>query len=317
MRLIALREEGRNPLRRSNSAKFILAVGLALAPLSLSSSCFAQVIIATVNNDPITNIDVEQRMKMLRVFKKANSQEAALQSVVDDRIKSNEADKYKLKPTESDINHQITQAAARMKVDPNALVGELQRAGVSPDHIKNHFSAEFSFSLLVQALNKGIEASEVQVRQEMAKEGSKATAATEYTVRQIILPLLGNATAATVDARKHVADDIRSRFTDCDTGVPMARSMPDVVVKNPITRNSMQISDGMRQVLEKTPVGHVTQAERSPSGIEMLALCGKNSVKDDATARQAIAQRLLSAHYDKEEERMLKEIRTHYVIKKR
>jgi len=317
MRLIALREEGRNPLRRSNSAKFILAAGLAFAPLGLSSACFAQTIIATVNNDPITNVDVEQRMKMLRVFKKASTQEAALQSVVDDRIKSNEADKYKLKPTESDINHEITQFAARMKIDPNALVGELQRAGVSPDHIKSHFSAEFSFTLLVQALNKGIEASEIEVRQEMAKEGSKATAATEYTVRQIILPLLGTATPATVESRKRVADDIRSKFTDCDTGVPMARSMEDVVVKNPITRNSMQISDGMRQVLEKTPVGHVTQAERSPSGIEMLALCGKNSVKDDSTARQAIAQRLLSAHYDKEEERMLKEVRSHYVIKKR
>jgi len=307
----------RNLLRRFNSARLVLAASLALVLSGFAVPCLAQTIIATVNNDPITNIDVEQRTKMLRVFKKTATPEAALQSVVDDRVKANEAEKYKLKPTDADINHEITQAAAKMKVDPNALLGELQRAGVSPDHIKAHFSAEFAFSLLVQALNKGVEASEIQVQQEMSKEGGKATAATEYTVRQIILPLLGTATPAIVEARKRVAEDIRSKFTDCDTGVPMARSMEDVVVKNPITRTSLQISDGMRQVLEKTPTGRVTQPERSAAGIEMLALCSKNSVKDDTSARQAIAQKILSAHYEREEERMLKETRTHYVIKKK
>jgi len=316
MRLIVFRQDRKN-LRRFAKLRFVFAASLALAPFGIATPCLAQAIIATVNNDPITNIDVEQRMKLLRVLRKPSSQDAALQSMIDDRIKAGEAEKYKIKPSEADVNHEITQVAAQMKIDPNALVGELQRAGVSPDHIKAHFGADFAFSLLVQALNKGVEASEVEVQHEMSKEGSKAVAATEYSVRQIILPLLGNAAPAVVEARKRVAEDIRNRFTDCDTGVPMARSMEDVVVKNPITRTSLQISDGMRQVLEKTPMGHVTQPERTASGIEMLALCSKGTVKDDTTARQAIAQKILSAHYDKEEERMLKDVRTHYVVKKK
>ena len=73
-------------------------------------------------------------------------------------------------------------------MQPEALMAALQHAGVSQDHIKAYFRAELGFSILVQALNKGVEASETQVREELAKEGGKA-AGTAYTVQQIIFTL--------------------------------------------------------------------------------------------------------------------------------
>jgi peptide/nickel transport system permease protein len=73
-----------------------------------------------------------------------------------------------------------------MKLAPDALVGALQHAGVTPDHFKAHFRADIAFNALVQALNKGVEASEEQVRAELAKQGGKAASGTAYTVRQII-----------------------------------------------------------------------------------------------------------------------------------
>ena len=158
---------------------------LAFAPLEKVQ---AQVITTTVNNEPITNIDIEQRIKLLRVLRKPATPETALDSLIDDHVKSSEARKYNVKPTDADVSHEIVRLAGDMKIDPNALAAELEHAGVYPDHYKAYFGTQFAFSLLVQALNKGIEASETEVRAELAKEGGKAAAGAEYTVRQIILP---------------------------------------------------------------------------------------------------------------------------------
>ncbi len=298
----------------STTLSAVLLFGSAVFTLDTAS---AQAIIATVNNDPITNVDVEQSAKMLRVLRKPSTPEAAMESVINDRVKKSEADKYKVKPSDADVSHELVRVAGEMKVDPNALAAEFQRAGVTSDQLKSHFGADFAFGLLVQALNKGVEASEVEVRNELAKEGGKSAAGTEYSVRQIVLPLLGNAPPATVEARVHLAEQIRTRFNDCDSGVPMVQGMEDAVIKNPISRTSLQLSAGMRQILDKTPVGHVTAPERSSAGIEMLALCSKGTAKDDTSARELISQKILAAHYAKEEERLLKELRSHAVIQKR
>jgi peptidyl-prolyl cis-trans isomerase SurA len=42
---------------------------------------FAQAIIASINGDPITNIDIDERMKMLRVLHKPATREAAIESL--------------------------------------------------------------------------------------------------------------------------------------------------------------------------------------------------------------------------------------------
>jgi peptidyl-prolyl cis-trans isomerase SurA len=302
-------------MRLTGSAALVF---MTLIPVCVHlDPAFAQAIITTVNDEPITNIDVEQRTKMLRVLRKPATTETALDSLIDDHVKSDEIKKYQVKPQDADISHEIARVASVMKIDPNAFVAELEHAGVHTDHYKAYFGTEFAFNLLVQALNKGIEASETEVRAELEKEGGKAAAGIEYTVRQIVLPIPANAPPATVDARAHMAEQIRARFTDCDSGVSMIHGMDDAVIKSPLSRTSLQLGEGLKQVLDKTPLGHVTPPQRTVSGFEMLALCGRGNAKDDTSARDAIAQKILAVHYAAESERLLKELRSHAVIQKR
>jgi peptidyl-prolyl cis-trans isomerase SurA len=97
----------------------------------------------------------------------------------------------------------------------------------------------------------------------------------------------------------------------------MVQGMDDVVIKNPLSRTSLQLGEGLKQVLDKTPTGHVTAPQRTGEGFEMLALCSKGTAKDDSSAREAIAQKILAVRYANEEARLLKELRSHAVIKKR
>ena len=50
-----------------------------------------------------------------------------------------------------------------------------------------------------------------------------------------------------------------------------------------------------RQLLDKTPTGHLTPPERTAEGIEMIAVCSKGISTDDTAVRKAISERLLGA----------------------
>lgn len=292
---------------------------LVMAALTGGSAVFApataQSIVSSINGDPITDIDIEQRMKLLRVLHKPATRDAAVESLYADHLQMDEAAKYGVNPKDADLSSEIVRIAQDAKTQPEALLAAIQRAGVSQDHMKGYFRANLAFTYLMQALNKGVEASETQIRAELAKEGGKA-AGTAYTVQQVIFALPGNASAAVVNARAHEAEQLRERFADCDSGIPAARAINDVTVRDPLTRTSLEINEGLRQLLDKTPVGHLTTPSRTPSGLELVAVCAKGPAKDDTAARQAVAQRLLAAKIDEESARRLKELRDKAIVVK-
>lgn len=274
----------------------------------------AQVIIATVNGDPITDIDLEQRIKLLHVFHRSATHDDALESLIEDQLKLDETAKYKVKASDSDIGQQISREAEEMKMEPNALLEAMQRAGVSESHFKDHFAADFTFNILVQAFDKGVEASESQVRAELAKDGGKAAAGIDYKVHQVIFTISDVTKPAAGEAQFKAAEQLRTRFNDCDSGLALARTMDDVAVKEEIIRNSLQLSGGLKELLDKTPVGHLTPPQRTGAGIEMIAVCSKGVTSDDTALRNAISQKLLAAEWETDAEKRVKEMRSEAVV---
>lgn len=293
------------------SLGFLVAAASAFLPLSQAR---AQVIVATVNGDPITDIDLEQRMKLLRVLHQPATHDAAMESMIEDQLKLDETDKFKIKASTSEIGQQIAKVAATLKMTPEALLLAIQNAGISESHFKDHFAADFQFNILVQAYNKGVEASESQVREELAKDGGKAAAGIDYKVHQVIFPILDATNPAAVAAKMKAAAELRTRFTDCESGLDLARNTEDVAVKDELTRNSLQLSEGFRQLLDKTPVGHLTPPQRTVDGIEMIAVCSKGVSDDDTALRNAISEKLLAAEIDADAVKRLKEMRSYAVV---
>ncbi len=294
------------------SLGFIFSVGCAFLP---GSQARAQVIIATVNGDPITDIDVNERMKLLRILHQPATHDAALESMINDQLKLEETAEFKVKASDSEIAQQIAKDAVKLKMAPQALLGQLQSSGILESNFKEYFAAEYQFLLLVEAYNKGIDASETEVRAELAKDGGKAAAGTDYQLRQIIFAVFGStATATDLEEKMKAAEQLRTRFTDCASGIPLAQGMDDVAIKDPLTRNSLQLSDSVKDLLDKTPVGHLTPPERTADGIEMIAVCAKGASNDDTALRNAISQRLLQAEMEADAAKRLKEMRARAVV---
>ena len=168
----------------------------------------------------------------------------------------------------------------------------------------------------MKALNKGVEASEVAVRAELAKGGGKS-ALTQYTIRQVVFTLNAGDSPVTVNARAKEAEALRGKFASCPAGIAYAKTLDGVAVREPLTRSSTSLSAPLKELLDKTPLGHLTPPSRSGSGIEMVAVCERGAPKDDTELRKTISDRLLQAHYDQEAIVRLKEMRQRAVIEKR
>ncbi len=129
----------------------ILLGGVAVAP----PRAWAQEIIATVNGQPITDLDLSQREKLLRVLRQPTTRDAAMQSLIDDALENQETSQFGVKPDDAQIGQEMMRTAKKLKIAPEVFFGELQRSGASDGHIKDHFSAELAFFSLIASLSQG------------------------------------------------------------------------------------------------------------------------------------------------------------------
>ncbi len=291
------------------------AAALVLAGVN-AGGARAQAIALSVNGDPVTSIDLDQRMKLLRALHKPATREAAVESMISDRLKGHEASRFGIAIKDDEIGEQVQRVAKKIKETPQQLLQDITKNSVASSHYIGYFKAELGYSVLVRALNKGVEASEVAVRQELAKDKNK-DGITNYTIRQVVFTLDPGDGPDAVSAAAKEAEALRVRFTSCSSGIPYAKSLPGVAVREPLKRSSTELGDGIREILDKMPIGHVTQPSRSPNGIEVIALCDRSASKDDTALRKTISDRLLADHYEQEEKTKYAEMRATAVVEKR
>ena len=225
-----------------------------------------------------------------------------------------EATRFGVSIKDDEVGEEVRILAAKMKETTTQLAADIGKAGVSQSHTTNFLKAELGYSVLIRALNKGVEASEVAVRQELAKEKGKGGGTTTYTLRQVVFTLNPGEGGAALAASAKEAEALRSRFKGCDAGIAYAKTLPGVAVREKLVRNSAQLGEQVRQEFDKMPVGQLTPPSRSANGIELIALCDRSTVANDDELRKTISERLLSEHMDAVTQAKYKEVRASAVI---
>jgi peptidyl-prolyl cis-trans isomerase SurA len=93
----------------------------------------AQTVAVMVNGDPITDFDIEQRMKLdfVSTHKQASRQEV-LNELIDEKVKIKEAKKFGVDPGVSDIDQAYGQMSQRMRITPDQLTASLEKQASGP-----------------------------------------------------------------------------------------------------------------------------------------------------------------------------------------
>ncbi|MFN3892077.1 MAG: hypothetical protein ACK4MV_16900 [Beijerinckiaceae bacterium] len=275
----------------------------------------AQSLVATVNDSPITTYDVEQRVRLLRVLKQPATPAAALESIIEDRIKATETRKYGINPSNQEATQELARIAASKNIPAASLGPALQAARVDQQHWQEHGKAQIGWRGYVAALNKNVSVSESEVRAELDKLGAKKSQ--EYNLRPIVFIVPRNASPGEVDARGREAANLRTRFTDCASGLQFASALRDVALRPSLNRTLGALPDQVARTIENTPVGRLTPPQRTSEGFEMIAVCGSNRSGTDSAAAQEVRQQLVSKRLEGVSEKLYAPLRKRAIIVKR
>src|SRR5262249_42801503 len=145
--------------------------------------------------------------------------------------------------------------------------------------LKNRIRADIVWSQIVRGkFQQSLQVREKDVLEAMeSKKGGTSTppgadnaaapANYEYRLTPILFVVPRGSSAPIVEGRPREAEALRSRFLNCDEGLPFAKAIRDVAVRNPITKTSADLPPALREILDKTPVGKLTAPEVTQNGV--------------------------------------------------
>ena len=300
----------------------ILGCTAALVLMTCTSTSQAQSVAVMVNGDPITSFDIEQRSKLnyLTSHKVADRKEV-INELIDEKLKIKEAKKFGVDPTGSDIDQSYAGMSERMRLTPDQLTKSLESQGIRPDTLKARIRADMVWTSLVrgrykESLQVGEKDVAAAVKGDGTDENQQATAF-EYKMQPIVLVVPRGSAPAAIEARQKEAEALRNRVQSCAEANAFFKSMPNAAIRETVTKTSADIPPVLRELLDKTPIGHLTAPEVTKQGIEMVALCGRNPTTVDTPKKREIREKMYSRKFEAKSKWYLNEIRKAAMIEYR
>ena len=298
----------------------VLTSALALASLVSALPAIAQTSIKViVNDEPITSYDIAQRGRLLQLTTRRSasvSRKAAVEELIDERIKMQEAKRIGVSITDAQVNQAFAQIASRTKMTPAKLSNALSRSGVKASSLKGRIRSEMAWADVVRKrFSRAIQITEQDIVAALRKQDdSGETTTTEVTLTQLIFVVPRKASNGLKTKRKREANALRKRFKSCEEGLALAKEYSEVVVKPLGIRLLPELPQPIQTSLANVDVGRLGKPVSTGNGIEIFAVCDKREIKSDAVARNQIESDLRNKEGEMMSRRYLRDLRRNAVI---
>lgn len=315
---------------------FILAVfGLLL--VGLCSPGFAQEsssVIATVNDQPVTTFDIDQRIKLLGLLgqKSGFDRHKIGNELINDWVKIGEARRYKIDPTDKDIDERVSGMAKSLKTDEAGLKSKFNSLGISLSNLRQYIAAQMSFSRLLSAKYKEkiqVDQSEIdqkykavtaEIRDKIAKVNAdpRRQPIGVFSIMEIDFPVSG-ADPQLLQSRAIEATQFLQKFNGCSSARGAASGIFNVQIGKIIDADSRKLPPQLKAALEAKGVGRAIGPVRGPKGIQAIAFCGRRTITPPpivapVVTRQGIENAALNEKFDKVEQKYIAIMRQTAVI---
>jgi peptidyl-prolyl cis-trans isomerase SurA len=291
----------------------LLGSATSLILIGGASPSHAQTVACMVSGEPITDFDIEQRSKLDFISThKAPARQDVINELIDEKVKIKEAKKFGVDPNSTDIEQAYGQMSSRMRITPDQLTKSLEGQGIRPDTLKNRIKADMVWTSLVRGRYKeSLQVGEKDVAEVAKSEGDNAqqTDAFEYKMQPIVLIVPRGSAPAAIEARQKEAEALRARVQTCDEANAFFKSMQNAAIRDTVIRTSADIPQVLRELLDKTPIGHLTPPEVTKQGVEMVALCARNPTKIDTPKKKEIRDKMFVQKYEAKSKSYLQDVR--------
>jgi peptidyl-prolyl cis-trans isomerase SurA len=289
----------------------LAAAAIFTATVAVSCPAAAQQVVAFVNGSPITAYDVEQRSKFIQLStKKTATRQEVIDNLVEEKIKIQEAQRYNMDAPKADVDRAIGNMSSRAGLSAEQFTQALASHGIALETIRTRMRSEIAWNQLVRArFPATLQIEEKDVRDALETKKEEETLAYDYRLRPILFIVPKGSAQSVFEGRVREAEALRTRFQSCEEGVPFARALRDVAVRDPVRRTSADLPNNLRDVLNNTPVGKLTKPEITAQGVEVFALCEKRENTTDTPQKRSARQELFVSKFDAQSKRYLNEVR--------
>jgi peptidyl-prolyl cis-trans isomerase SurA len=312
-----MRQAAKKELRGKRRWYRLLSGGaVALCVFATAPAAFAQQVAVIVNGDPITTYDIQQRMKLTQLqTHKTPSQEEVLNDLIDDKLKIQIGKRYHVEMSDSDIETAFGEMAGRMRLNAAQLTQTLGNQGVAAYTIKDRLRAQMVWQQIVRGkFQASLQLNEKEIEQKLEIRKQDEAVGYDYTLQPILFVIPRGSGDEAASIKKRDAEALRARFDNCNSGLAIARGLRDVAVRQPITKNSADLPPALREILDKTPVGKLTEPEVTTEGVQLFALCGKRETKAVSAAKREVQNELYAEQFTAKSKRLLAELRKQAMI---
>ena len=287
--------------------------------LVMATPARAQVVVVA-NGLPITEYDIQQRTKLeFTSTHKTPERQQIINNLIDDRLKISRAKMYGFEISDTEVDNAFEGMATRQHITPAQFGQVLERAGISPNTVKARIRAELTWQQLVRGKYSSslqIGDSDIASAIKERNEGENAASAVGYvyTLYPVTIVVARGSSEAAIALKRSEAENLRGRFVSCNEGLAIARGLRDVAVRDPISRNSADLSPQLRDVLGNIQVGRLTAPETTAQGLQMFAVCGKKESTTESPLKREVREKLFVTRFETESKKFLDEIRKSAMI---
>lgn len=259
-------------LRRTTGALFL---GLVLAVAAVAPTMAATV--ATVNGTPITDVQVDQRLRLFQMEGNRTGRKGATDQLITEAIQMSEAKRLGISVSNAQVDEAFLQIARNLKLSQDRLNEMLRQGGVNSDTLKDRLRAAIAWnSVAERAVVPNVQISDLELDQRAA--GKVADYQNfDYILKEVIFIAPGGQGAS---GRTAQANRYRSSFAGCDSAVNLSLSYTDAAVIDVGRRHATQLPEAVARELAGLNIGGITKPRVVESGVSMLAICEKTQAQD-------------------------------------
>ncbi len=267
---------------------------------------FAVKVLVVVNDQPITDFDVRQRMKLYDVLgmrggSTALKRKRALQSLVDEAVLFAEARRRNMVPDDIQVESAIKSMANKMG-GMEKLRAALRRKGLGMSHLRNYVRAQMIFRAIAARAGRKmqVKVSEAEVERRLKKilSDPRLKPITIWTLRRVELPVDDVSPVMRQQlmmARAVEAQQIMRRYKGCKSLRKAISGIFNVRVSKPLQADPRRLPPPLKKALKKAGTRRLIGPIAAPKAVQLIAFCGKRSIRPKIPEKGKLRQQLRAA----------------------
>lgn len=270
----------------------------------------AQGVAATVDDLPVTNFDISQRINLEnalggRLTTDFPTRKRILETLVNEKVAKSKASQLKFSIPKKDLDDRIDNMVKRMNVSRVDLEKRLAEKGVNAGTLKDQIEGTLYIRWVMsqQKTDTKVEVDEAAVDAKYNEiiSDPRLKPVTVVTLQQVDLPV-GKTTEAMrqqlVYARSIEAQQIMERYKGCRSLKAASKDVFDVKLGKRIEADLGKLPAALQKALREAGTRKLIGPIRGPSGVRLIANCGTRKIEPPRPSREQVKASLRNERFE-------------------